>query len=69
MFRYSFMIEDEQADRLRALAERTGRSAAEHLRTMIDAMIPLHGSVLSGAMVLGVQIVTTSGNVWIGKGN
>ena len=61
-------IYDNQWKMLRSLASKTGLSASEHIRRLIDIASPAHSQVLSGAQVLGVQVCTTSGNVWIGRG-
>ena len=53
---------------LKEVSAKSKMPASEVIRRMLDAFLPLHNGVLSGAMVLGIKAVTTSGEVWIGKG-
>ena len=53
---------------LKEVSDKVKLPSSEIIRRMLDAFLPLHNSILSGAMILGIKAVTTSGEVWIGKG-
>jgi len=68
MYHYNLYLTHEQMTTLRDLSERTRLSVAEHVRRLVDLAGPLHDRILSGALLLGVQGVTSSGTVWLQAG-
>lgn len=65
MFLFNFKITGSAVDSLRAYSHATGQSMAEYLRRLIDADEAARSAVLSGAVVTGRVVQTTSGELFI----
>jgi hypothetical protein len=63
-----FNLPNDHKETLMKLSEKTGLTLSEHLRRMVVSYQPIMEKALSGAMVVGVEVHTTSGSVWIGRG-
>lgn len=72
MPKFLFNLPEEQHEALRNKSRVTGMPMAQCVRDAVSLFLNEHVScavLISGAMVLGIQAVTTSGNIWLGKGN
>lgn len=58
-------LSDDPHDELRSLSSREGMPVVAYIRKGVELVLLSHHGVLSGAMVLGIQVHTTSGSVWI----
>lgn len=61
---YLLNLSDELHRDLKAISERTGIPMSEALRRMAQAYTC---SQLSGTIVFGIQLATSSGVIWVGK--
>ena len=68
MTSFLFSLPEDHKELLQSVSRETGLSMAEHLRRAVSSHAVLFGHSLSGAVVLGIKAVTSSGEVWIGRG-
>jgi hypothetical protein len=61
-------ISDSNWDLLKKSSKKAGISITSIISRLFEAHSPYMIGSLSGAMVLGIQAITTSGTVWISKG-
>ena len=64
----NFHVTDSQGYILKDLASKSNSSVSDVLRRMVESFAMLHGPVMSGATVIAIEALTTSGRVWIAKG-
>ena len=72
MPKFIFNLTVEEHAALKRQSADTGKPMAGYVRDALKVFLNGRVScsvIISGAMVLGIQAVTTSGNIWLGKGN
>ena len=62
---FAFYATPQQLKHLADLAQSTGQSRSSYLRAMLDLIPVIHEKTLSGALVFGVDVHTSSGSVWV----
>lgn len=65
MAKYLLTFPDKHHETLKALSSHEGEPIADYIRKGVEFVIRSHGVALSGAMLLGIQVQTTSGSFWI----
>jgi hypothetical protein len=63
MIRREFLNTGRYEADLLALSEQTEITVSEHIRRALEQYAPLRGRVLSGAEIMAVRIMTTSGEI------
>lgn len=68
MSKYLYNIPDDISERLYKLSKSSGEKIIDELNWMVRNSISIREGHISGAKILGVEVHTTSGSLWVGRG-
>ncbi len=68
MYHLNCFLDERHEQILKGLSYQTDLGITGVIRRMLDSFAPLQGMMISGAMVVGIRAVTTSGNIWVSRG-